>query len=125
RNDTDLRKELDASGIRLLVMNTYRRVRQLEPSESSVEHPVEDRKRGENTALKILASRSGGSYTYGISETQLHFAAYGYLFVVKLPAGPDKFRGWTPRLRGNAAKAHPNPLIYYPEQLGPCTAPGS
>ena len=120
RNDQDLEKEFSQHHVRLLATVFTRDVAEIQTLTSRIQNM--DRKREEIFTLHRLATVTGGAYTHGLNTEMIDFAWAGYLLEVKLPADMDKPKSWNLQLRGDAAKAHKNPLIYQPFKLAPCSA---
>lgn len=120
RNGNDLGKELVHSGIRLLQV--------FRPRSRPVANDFRQVAREAGYDLRILISKTGGSYTGFRNEQFFDFAWAGYLLEIKVPSSLDKPKDWKLTLRGDAAKAHKDALIYYPWQLAcpqaPATAAG-
>ncbi len=122
RNGGDMEKEFLAHGTRLLVM--------MRPRASMVPIPDQqfrwapDANMGISSAgrrdLGRLSSRTGGAYT-GFSPHFFEFAWAGYMVGIAAPANLEKPKEWNLRLRGAAAKAHPDAMIYQPWELPLCS----
>jgi len=119
KNDRDLEKEFAEHHARLLATVFTREVAEIHDLNRITKI---ERRMGETFALHELASFTGGAYTRGLTPTLVDFAWAGYLLEVKLPNNMDKLRSWKLQLRGEAAKAHKNAVIYQPFKLAPCGA---
>ena len=123
RNAGDMEKEFLAQGTRLLVM--------MRPRVSMVPIPGQqfrwapDGSRGVGRSpgrsdLARLSSKTGGAYT-GFNPHFFEFAWAGYMLGIAAPANLEKPKEFNLRLRGTAAKAHPDALIYQPWELPLCS----
>lgn len=124
RNANDLAREFSAAGVRLLFM--------MRPSGGMARVPSRQfrwapdgnmnwRRSPGRVALASLSSTTGGAFS-GVNEHFFEFAWAGYMLEVKPPSDLYKTRGVKLELRGPAAKAHKQALIYFPENLPPCDA---
>jgi len=116
RNEMDLEKEFTQHHTRLLLTAMTTGV--IEGFNANHQNKYE-----EVHALHRLASSTGGSYTRLVSPNFMDFAWAGYLVGVGLPPTLDKARDWKLQLRGAAAKAHKDALIYQPYSVAPCSRP--
>lgn len=122
RNANDLAREFSTAGVRLLFM--------MRPSGGMARVPSRQfrwapdgnmnwRRSPGRMALASLSSTTGGAFS-GVNEHFFEFAWAGYMLEVKPPSDLNKTRGVKLQLRGPAAKAHKEAVIYFPESLPPC-----
>ncbi len=123
RNGGDMEKEFLAQGTRLLVMMRPRASMVPVPGQQFRWKPDSDmgvRTSAGRTDLARLSGRTGGAYT-GFSPHFFEFAWAGYMVGILAPANLEKPKEWNLRLRGAAAKAHPDAIIYQPWELPLCS----
>ncbi len=116
KNDRDLESEFIEHNARLLATVFVKK------SIEGLNHRLETKKYEEVIAWHRLATITGGAYTHGLSPTMVDFAWAGYLLGIKMPSGSDKPKSWKLQLRGPAAKAHKDALIFQPLKVAPCSS---
>jgi len=72
--------------------------------------------------LIALANSTGGALMGFMNSDWLHAASSGYMLTVLTPAGMTSARNWDLRIR-DAGNDVPPAVLFYPEQIGPCTRP--
>ena len=75
-----------------------------------------------SSKLIALANSTGGALMGFMNPDWLHAASSGYMLTVLTPAGMTSARNWNLHIR-DAGNDVPPAALFYPEQIGPCSAP--
>jgi len=111
---SQLEKEFEESGIRLLVM--MRQPLSHVTGNFLWKPPEYDR-----AVLERISSRTGGTYTM-FGAHLFDFAWRGYLLGVEMPDGQYKTHSWKLNLGPLATELHRRHMLFYPQKLPGCGA---
>lgn len=75
-----------------------------------------------SSKLIVLANSTGGALMGFMNSDWLHAASSGYMLTILTPARMTSARNWNLRIR-DAGNDVPPADLFYPEQIGPCSAP--
>lgn len=112
RGASQVEKEFEASGIRLLVM--MRQPLSHVTGNFMWKPPEHDRE-----VLERMSLRTGGAYTM-FGAHLFDFAWRGYLLGIEMPEGKNKPHSWKLKLGPLASEVHRRHSLYYPQKLPGC-----
>src|SRR5262245_29605861 len=112
RGASQLEKEFEASGIRLLVM--MRQPLSHVTGNFMWKSPEYDR-----AVLERMSARTGGAYTM-FGAHLFDFAWRGYLLGIEMPDGQTKAHSWKVQLGPLASELHRRHTLYYRQKLPGC-----
>jgi hypothetical protein len=112
RGASAVEKEIEKSGIRLLVM--MRQPLSHVTGNFLWNPPEHDRE-----VLERMSARTGGAYTM-FGAQLFDFAWRGYLLGVEMPEGKTKTHSWKVKLGPLASELHRRHTLYYPQKLPGC-----
>jgi hypothetical protein len=113
---SDIEKELLHSGTRLLVVLREHLSRVARDDFMWKSHEREKQ------FFSDMTARTGGAYTDFNAHFLATFAWRGYLLGLQMPDNFNKPHKWKLKLGGGAAESYRKPVLYYPEQLLPCSS---